>query len=387
VNGYPSEPVRIAQGLRQGDPLSPLLYNIVLEPLLAFLRRQLTGLVLPSFNLCTLAYADDMLVAVRDQVDVGILVSGLRLHAHASNARVNRHKSEIMPLNGIDITTPFLTVRPGQSVRYLGVFFKDGAVDTRLQQESMLRSMRQRVESWKDRDLSLHGRVLCLNVFVLSWLWFAAHVIPLDDGVLRKVNEVSRRFLWNGRKPLVDFEKLQQPRSKGGLGLLHAAKQAKALLGKWFVRVLNPDGPPWCRLARALLTRHLAAAGRVPSDLLAGSDWHRHRKEMAPLWRSLLSAWDGMKGGLINSGRLSSSMGLALSALPVSTRTVDGKPYKAIDALRRAGINCAHNIIYRCAQRRHIHVEEVDSTIRRRLRKAWTEGRFELAPMFRASDY
>jgi hypothetical protein len=180
---------------------------------------------------------------------------------------------------------------------------------------------------------------------------------------------------------------LQQSCSKGGLGLLHAAKQAKALLGKWFVRVLNPDGPPWCRLARALLTRHLAAAGRVPSDLLAGSDWHRHRKEMAPLWRSLLSAWDGMKGGLINSGRLSSSMGLALSALPVSTRTVDGKPYKAIDALRRAGINCAHNIIYRCAQRRHIHVEEVDSTIRRRLRKAWTEGRFELAPMFRASDY
>jgi hypothetical protein len=112
---------------------------------------------LPSFNLRTLAYADDMLVAVRDQVDVGMLESGLRLHAHASNARVNRHKSEIMPLNGIDISTPFLTVRPGQSIRYLSVFFKDGVVDTRLRQESMLRSTCQRVESWKDRDLSLHS--------------------------------------------------------------------------------------------------------------------------------------------------------------------------------------------------------------------------------------
>jgi hypothetical protein len=209
---------------------------------------------------------------------------------------------------------------------------------------------------------------------------------PLNDGVFRKVNEVSRRFLWNGRKPLVDFEKLQQPRSKGGLGLLHAAKQAKALLGKWIVRVLNPDGPPWCRLARALLTRHLAAAGRVPSDLLAGSDWHRYRKEMAPLWRSLLSAWDGMKGGMINSGRLSSSVGLALSASLVFIRTEDGKPCKTTDAWRRAGINHAHDIIHRCAQRRHIHVKEVDSTIHRRLRKAWTEGRLELAPMFRAME-
>jgi hypothetical protein len=78
----------IARGLRQGDPLLPLLYNnIVLEPLLAYLRRKLARLVLPSFNLCTLAYADDMLMAVCDQVDVGMLESGLRLHAYTSNAR------------------------------------------------------------------------------------------------------------------------------------------------------------------------------------------------------------------------------------------------------------------------------------------------------------
>jgi hypothetical protein len=73
VNEYPSEPARMAQGLRQGDPLSPLL---------AYLRRQLTGLVLPSFNLRTLAYADDMLVTVHDQVDVGMLESGLYPHTH-----------------------------------------------------------------------------------------------------------------------------------------------------------------------------------------------------------------------------------------------------------------------------------------------------------------
>jgi hypothetical protein len=209
----------------------------------------------------------------------------------------------------------------------------------------MLHSICQRVKSWTDHDLSLHDQVLCLNVFVLSRLWFAVHVIPLDDGVFRKVNEVSRRFLWNGRKPLVDFEKLQQPLSKGGLDLLYTAKQAKALLGKWFVWVLNPDGPPWCRLARALLTRHLAVVGRVPSDLLAGSDWHRYRKEMAPLWRSLLSAWDGMQGGMINSGGLSSSVGLVLSALPVFIRTEDDKPCKANDTWKHTGISHAYDVI------------------------------------------
>jgi hypothetical protein len=144
--------------------------------------------------------------------------------------------------------------------------------------------------------------------------------------------------------------KLQQPRSKEGLDLLHAAKQTKTLLGKWFVWVLNPDGPPWCRLARALLTKHLAATGRVPSDLLAGSDWYRYQKEMASLWRSLLSAWDGMQGGMINCGKLSSSVGLALSASLVFIRTEDGKLCKTTDAWRRADINHTHDIIHRCAQ-------------------------------------
>jgi hypothetical protein len=44
VNVCPMMPVRITQDLHQGDSLSPLLYNLVLEPLLAFLRMHLVGL-------------------------------------------------------------------------------------------------------------------------------------------------------------------------------------------------------------------------------------------------------------------------------------------------------------------------------------------------------
>jgi hypothetical protein len=129
VSGYPTMPVRITQGLRRGGLLSLLLYNLVLGPLLAPLRAHLVVLMFLSYTLRILAYADDILVAIRDQVDLGTLETSLRLHAAVSNAKVNRHKSEMMLLNGVEIHAPFNTIRPGQSVRYLGVFSKNGAVE------------------------------------------------------------------------------------------------------------------------------------------------------------------------------------------------------------------------------------------------------------------
>jgi hypothetical protein len=188
-----------------------------------------------------------------------------------------------MRLNEADLSLPFKMIRPGQSVRYLGIYFKDGAIDARLQYEALIGTMKQRIDSWKDRDLSLHGRVLCLNVFVLSRLWFAAHVVPIEKHVLQQVNGLSRDFLWRGRRGHVSLQRVQKPSSQGGLGLQHVEHQALTLQVKWFARVLNPDGPPWCSLARALLERHLSATRKVSSDLLARSVSQWRLKDTSPL--------------------------------------------------------------------------------------------------------
>jgi hypothetical protein len=61
VNGFLSVTFDICQGVRQGDPLSPLLFNIIIEPLLSCLHYHIRELSLPGLTFKTSAFADDIL--------------------------------------------------------------------------------------------------------------------------------------------------------------------------------------------------------------------------------------------------------------------------------------------------------------------------------------
>ena len=93
VNGHLSKPFIISRSVRQGCPLSALLYVLTLEPLLRKLAM-LRGI--PRELGCgtsVSAYADDVTVIVSSHEHIELVGQSLQEYEAVTGAKINREKS------------------------------------------------------------------------------------------------------------------------------------------------------------------------------------------------------------------------------------------------------------------------------------------------------
>ena len=97
-NGWLSEPINLECGVRQGCPLSHLLYTIVIETLANAICRHpgITGVSIPGTKQRSKisAYADDGTLSLRDNLSVTRAFDVIRTFEKASGSKLNLTKAE-----------------------------------------------------------------------------------------------------------------------------------------------------------------------------------------------------------------------------------------------------------------------------------------------------
>ncbi|WVZ75253.1 hypothetical protein U9M48_023327 [Paspalum notatum var. saurae] len=159
------------KGLRQGDPLSPLLFNIVADMLAILINRakehgQVSGVVphLIDGGLSILQYADDTIIFMENDLEkarnMKLLLCAFE---QVSGLKINFHKSEILCFgNARDSLESYLELfgcKQGDfPIKYLGMpihFKKLRNSDWNIVEERV----QKRLASWKGKHLSIGGRL------------------------------------------------------------------------------------------------------------------------------------------------------------------------------------------------------------------------------------
>lgn len=97
VEGRVGEGFWIARGVRQGCPLSPLLFNILISNVEEVLGKiKWGGISLGGKKFYTLAYADDMVLMAESEDEMRSLMERMERYLEGKGLEVNAGKTKIM---------------------------------------------------------------------------------------------------------------------------------------------------------------------------------------------------------------------------------------------------------------------------------------------------
>ena len=222
VNGRRSRAFTIERSVRQGCPLSPLLYVFALELLLGRLRGEGTNPALRGVPFAgplsarVTAFADDITVFISRLLDTEVVKKAVAENERIVGAKVNFEKSEGLRLGawrGSD-TLPGPFRWSDGLVRILGP-------DLQLERNwsEVQAKVNAQVGTWLSRRLSLKGKAEAWAVYVFPFILYRLAVLPLPKARWLALQQSISRLLWGGRRPMVRTQVCIQRTRNGGLGM------------------------------------------------------------------------------------------------------------------------------------------------------------------------
>jgi ribonuclease HI/exonuclease III len=278
INGVISEPFQIIRGVRQGDPLSCLLFNLSIEPLAIMIRKStIKGYTIPGMpkTIKTTLFADDTTIYMSNSDNFTNMQKVLDTWCSVSGAKFNLSKTEIIPIGTKDYRNTVLTTRrinPGQEpipnnihlakdgepVRILGAWIGNNVDQCGIWSKT-LDKIEKSLEQWTKSHPTMEGRKLIVQMVIAGMTQYLTKVQGMPQDIERRLIKRIRTFIWNKEStPPIATNILTLPIAKGGKKLLDLQARNKAIQLTWLKTYMQMDiyRPKWAFIADQLIKKN-----------------------------------------------------------------------------------------------------------------------------------
>lgn len=229
INNVETAEIIVTKGTRQGCPLSPLLFVMVLEVLLNSIRdnKKIKGVRVGQNEYKIKAFADDLVVTMEDPIDsTKEVLEELDQFGKVSGFKLNKRKTKMIVKNmykdKVEELQRETELEVTKRVKYLGVWVTPKNIDLfKNNYEIVWKGIKKDIETWGRLRLSFWGRIATIKMSVLPRILFLFQNIPVIKGTrIFKVwhREISK-FIWQGKKPRIKFKLLTDVKERGGFAL------------------------------------------------------------------------------------------------------------------------------------------------------------------------
>lgn len=312
INGKISQSYGIGRGLRQGCPLSCLLFLLCFEPLLERIRgcSEVKGIVINSTEVKVSAYADDATIIMDGSP--GSLRSCLKIFAEfasISGLELNVRKSQALWV-GKDASIkqpicPNLQIHWQEStLEILGVrISNDPDVNiTEINYERKYISMKNSLTSWNGRGLTPFGRIHLVKSEMLSQLVYLMTVLPAPNrDFAKRVESEIFRFVWGSKKDKIKRATLKSKYKRGGLLVPDIEAKSKSLKVMWIKKYLNVEyNAKW----KAIVKNSLSISALISVFHCDGNEKLLKKKIKSRFWLETCLVWMELKNNTENSAQI-----------------------------------------------------------------------------------
>ena len=248
-NGHFSPYFKISRSVRQGGPNSAYYFLVLAEVLAIELRKnpKIQGIMVNQLKRLLGQYADDIdLYLYGNERSVQAAFDTIIHFEKRSGFRISYEKTTLYRIGSIKKSqekfyTNSMVSWTNEKTNILGVdIVHDSKKLTQINYLPLIKKAEGILYAWGNRSLSLYGKIMIVNVLVASLFVYKMSVLPtIPESIIKALNKVIERFIWNGRRPKIKLEILQISKQNGGAGLVNFEYKDMALKSAWLQSLLT----------------------------------------------------------------------------------------------------------------------------------------------------
>src|SRR6218665_462230 len=203
IDGEYSEPGKVGRGVRQGCPLSPLLFNIYIEELVREAVEDLEGgIKVGGRGIKALRFADDQAMVAKSQKGLQAMMDRLDRTSREYGMKINIKKTKVLKISKGEETMVRINIG-GKEIEQVKEFCYLGSVITT--DAKCHREIRRRIaigkEAFSKRRELLRGKVnRTLKIRMIKTLIWSVVLYGAETWIMRKedIKRLEAFEMWTG---------------------------------------------------------------------------------------------------------------------------------------------------------------------------------------------